>query len=641
MSRTIVNTASVRSRRTLGAHRIRRVQVIGGFLDGTDLELSDGLNCVIGARGTGKTTALELIRFALDALPSFQNDPERRRLESLIAKNLQGGRVELTIETKEGMTYRVSRSVGESPIVLTTTGKATQISLKEANLFQADIYSQNEVEGIADRPASQLGLLDAFEAERVAAINGHLNQLIRDLDTSAGMLEPMRLKIAALEEELAALPSLNEALKNMASAGGDNAETINEAHACKALRDREQRALEGTAEFLRGYTERLEEMQGQVGARVAVLFSRDVGSSGPNAGLVEMMKESLLTCAGRIDASLDEARRHVDEALQYLDESAQQLQMAHNEQELEFRKLIEQHQAAQGQAAERSRLEKARNELLAKQHNRDDLANQLKSLQAKRQTMLQQLSVLRDERFEIRRQVAQRISAALRDVVRVSVTQHGSPAAYQEVLAAALKNAKVKSGIVVPKLVNAFWPERLIELVRLGDTATMVAEAELSAEQAAKVVDALANSPVLHELETVELADLPRIELNEKGEYKESACLSTGQKCTTILPILLLESERPLLIDQPEDNLDNRFVFEGIVGSLRSVKQRRQLIFVTHNPNIPVLGDAERVFVLESNGSRACVAKCGSVDDCKEEIVTLLEGGEEAFRQRQSRYDYA
>ena len=114
--------------------------------------------------------------------------------------------------------------------------------------------------------------------------------------------------------------------------------------------------------------------------------------------------------------------------------------------------------------------------------------------------------------------------------------------------------------------------------------------------------------------------------------------LSTGQKCTAILPILLLDSDNPLIIDQPEDNLDNRFIFQTVVESVRRVKQHRQLILITHNPNIPVLGDAEQVVVLESNGVRARLAREGNVDACKDEIVTLLEGGVEAFQKRGERY---
>ena len=84
------------------------------------------------------------------------------------------------------------------------------------------------------------------------------------------------------------------------------------------------------------------------------------------------------------------------------------------------------------------------------------------------------------------------------------------------------------------------------------------------------------------------MADRPCIELRDGATYKESSKLSTGQRCTTILPILLVQSERPLLIDQPEDNLDNAFVYDTIVKALARRKGwSPDAIFVTHNPNIP------------------------------------------------------
>ena len=165
-------------------------------------------------------------------------------------------------------------------------------------------------------------------------------------------------------------------------------------------------------------------------------------------------------------------------------------------------------------------------------------------------------------------------------------------------------------------------------------------KAHLNGDQAGKVLEALDAPQALFDLETVELADLPTIRLNDGGHYKDTASLSTGQKCTSILPILLMDSDNPLLIDQPEDNLDNRFIYEAIVESVTRIKRRRQLIFVTHNPNIPVLGDADRVIVLESDGSRARRVNGGTVEQCKADIVTLLEGGREAFQRRRDRYDY-
>ena len=89
-------------------HRLKSISVIGGFLDGLRLELADGLNCLIGARGTGKTTALELVRYAMDELPA--NPAERRRIESLVKENLNGGQVEVEIETREGLSLVTSTS---------------------------------------------------------------------------------------------------------------------------------------------------------------------------------------------------------------------------------------------------------------------------------------------------------------------------------------------------------------------------------------------------------------------------------------------------------------------------------------------------------------------------------------------------
>ena len=161
------------------SHRIRSISVIGGFLDGTRLELSEGLNCIIGARGTGKTTVLEFVRFAFDSLHDRETDPaEYRRVDALVEQNLGGGRVEIEFETKDGLRYIVSRSVGEEPVVLTADGEATELTLKSGDVFRADIYSQNEIERIAGQSWSQLGLIDNFEATRIGDIGVQLRQVL-------------------------------------------------------------------------------------------------------------------------------------------------------------------------------------------------------------------------------------------------------------------------------------------------------------------------------------------------------------------------------------------------------------------------------------------------------------------------------
>lgn len=138
-------------------------------------------------------------------------------------------------------------------------------------------------------------------------------------------------------------------------------------------------------------------------------------------------------------------------------------------------------------------------------------------------------------------------------------------------------------------------------------------------------------------LERCEIEDKPLITLDEKP----IAGLSPGQRCSALIPVVLVEGEAPLIIDQPEDNLDNELVFDLVVDILRRLKEQRQVIVATHNPNIPVSGDAEQVIVLRSPSRRKClVAGYGSIDDDEviEHIKTIMEGGDKAFDMRAKKY---
>jgi hypothetical protein len=94
------------------------------------------------------------------------------------------------------------------------------------------------------------------------------------------------------------------------------------------------------------------------------------------------------------------------------------------------------------------------------------------------------------------------------------------------------------------------------------------------------------------------------------------------------------------LFDQPEDDLDNQFIFDQIVETLRSEKEQRQFLIATHNANIPVSGDAELILVLEADESHVAIADGGSIDreSIKDFVTRILEGGSRAFRIRKEKY---
>ncbi len=624
--------------KTKRRHQLKSLTIIGGFLDGLRIDLATGLNCIIGARGTGKTTILELIRYAMDTLPRRDVAPAaRKRIEALVDGNLEGGRIELEIETADGLHYIISRAVDEAPIVLDLQRQPTGIAVK--SLFRADVFSQNEVESIADQSRYQLDLIDSFTSEDVAALNARINVVCDDITALARDVETLTTKRTTAEEEAKQLPVIEAKLAAYAGGQGNDVAVINEAHRLKANRDREARAVRSTSVSLCEYVEQIQSVVGHAKAITGTHIPKDL-LAGPNTAILTRLQTQMLAAATATDAHLNKARHTIEDFLTHLSTAMSELRTAHEQQELAFRELIEKHKQHQAQSAERATLERRRNELGERKREAEEIGQQLVKHAQSHQKLLTQLSELRDRRFNLRKGIADRLTRALAPNIRVTVAQDGNPDAYQRLIEETLKGAGVQRGMIAQKLVRLLPPTQLAAILRAGESRLLMDGGELNADQAAKMLVTFSRPTILADLETVELLDEPTIELRDGEGYKPSTQLSTGQKCTTILPILLLESENPLLIDQPEDNLDNSFIFEAVVANIQTVKATRQLIFVTHNPNIPVLGEAERVVVMESDGEHGKKTREGTVDECKDSIVTLLEGGEEAFRKRGKRYQF-
>ena len=123
--------------------------------------------------------------------------------------------------------------------------------------------------------------------------------------------------------------------------------------------------------------------------------------------------------------------------------------------------------------------------------------------------------------------------------------------------------------------------------------------------------------------------------------HREFTKLSLGQQQSVLLALMLsAESSCPLIIDQPEDNLDGEFIYATLVPVLRRAKERRQVIIVTHNPNVAVLGDAELIIVMKAFNDRGSIVSRGSIDnpETQSAACAILEGAEEAFLRRAKMY---
>ena len=620
-------------------HVVLRLAVTGGFLTGVTLDFADGLNCLIGGRGAGKTTALEFLRFGLGLMPDPKMGGARQKaLQSLVKANLGSGRLTIGLRTKTNMCYTAGRAANETVQVLNEAGTAVPVSLDRDQIFGADVFSQNEIEEIASSPAAQLELIDRFQEQDASAIGRELEQLQRRLDQSTNDLRRIEDEIDDLRGKASELPALQEKLKGFTEVSGPDAARINAAHLAKSLRAREEKVPGAISAALNRVVREIRSTQVAFGTTVESQIDHEV-RRGANGDLFARLLSDIEAFSREMDAATTALRASAATAEASVGSLSSELAARHALQEAEYRSTIAASQEQDGRAAERSTLQQslaaaqvAATELRATEKQREEILSA-------RHELIRKTSELRDRRFALRKRTADRLTSRFPSI-RVSVLQAAELARYRDLVADALRGSGVKQGIVAEKLSQTFLPGELASVVAAGDYSIVAQRAGFDPERARKIVDALRSSGTYYVIETVDLDDRPCIELLDGGTFKESTQLSTGQRCTTILPILLTQSERPLLVDQPEDNLDNAFVYDTIVTALQAVKGSRQVILVTHNPNILVLGDAERVFVFASDGRHGSLRQVGTVDECKDDIERILEGGRDAFLKRKDRYGH-
>jgi len=572
-------------------------------------------------------------------MPDPKANPQRyRAIEALVKANLGNGQLRIELRTKTDMRYTAGRSAHESVQVLNEVGAPVPISLDRDQIFGADVFSQNEIEEIASSPAAQLELLDRFQEREAVAIDRELEQLQRQLDQSSVDLRRFDEELDDARGRASEMPVLQEKLKGLAEVAGPDASRINAAHAAKSQRAREEKVPGLIIAALQKLVREIRSIQSAFEAGVEAQLDTQI-RQGANRELFQALQEDVEAFSRHLietSESIENQARVVEERVRT---HASVLAEQHAVQEAEYRTITAASDEQSERAAERRALQtalagaqSAANEQLAKEQQR------LEMLKV-RTELLKRVSELCDQRFALRKQIAERLSSQFPSI-RVTVAQAAELQDYQELVTEALKGSGVRQGPTAERLCQVFLPTELAEVVANNDSSTLMERSGFDQERSKKILNALRNGGIHYAIETIALNDRPCIELLDGETFKDSTHLSTGQRCTTILPILLTQSERPLLIDQPEDNLDNAFVYDTIVRALQTTKGRRQVIFVTHNPNIPVLGEAERVFVFSSDGQHSSLKQVGTVDECRVQIENILEGGREAFLKRKVRYGH-
>lgn len=612
----------------------------GGFLDGRAVCFNENLNVLIGGRGTGKSTVVESLRYVLGLEPLGQD--AKAAHDGIVKHVLKSGtRIWLLIRVHHPARreYLIERTVPNAPVVRDDAEQP--LPLRPLDVVpRAQVFGQHEISELTKDGEKLTRLLDRFIASDDAAQVNKAEKR-QALAESRKKVSDAADELSKLDDRLAALPKLEETLKRFQEAG------LELKMKDKSVLIREEQLLKQADGVVSGVR------QLATGLRAAtpldMTFLDGVTDDLPSAEKLRGLKASFT----RLQEAIEQAAATIESEVATADGERARFQSewdAHRKTVDEaYEKTLRELQKSKIDGEEFVRLKKQIEALRPLRDQRAVLEKRLADERDSRRTRLVDWENAKAEQFRALERAAKKVTKRLEGRVRVRVTF----AAVRDQLITLLKEK------VGGRLSEALETLRNVEQLSLSELATagrsgkdsLVSKFGLLPAQSEKL--AQAPETVWMEVEELDLPATTTIELNTAPEGEDAVWqklddLSTGQKATAVLLLLLLDSDAPLVVDQPEDDLDNRFITESVVPKMREEKRRRQFVFATHNANIPVLGDAELIVGLAARNSGAqangaLTAKhMGAIDarGVRELVEEVLEGGRRAFELRRQKYGF-
>lgn len=601
---------------------IEKVQVEGGFLDGMSLELKEGLNTIIGARGTGKSTFIELIRYCLGIQG---HTPESHSKSIAHAKSvLKDGQVSVTLF--DGINnYHFSR---------TADGETIPPIPKDLRLPL--IFSQTEVENIGLVSSGRLKLIDDFIGDTEVFELRELSS-ISQIESFSSEIMKLSSTILDTEDRLLILPKLRNSLEDLLreekKLTAVSAQAQSKSQELNTLSDN---YLKVTADIgqLKEYIQEKENVKQDL-LNIFLYPSSLSFESDEIKEMYSLEKEAY----GLIDL----ANSKLDDVLSIANKKLSELHIQQSTITKNGQNLRAEVNLLQQGAGELSRqiqhLKEEISKLESIQKNNTDKKNRIAKLKVERDGILKTLEQTRSEKSQLREAVCRNLTDNLSPRIKVHLEVYSQLDEYQQVIINALKGSGIKYNDLAPLIAESIPPLLLLKITENDDVDMFISLLSITKERASRVLNALKSS--INSIATVKLEDEVTFELLDGSETKDLSELSTGQRCTVILPVILEHRESSLLIDQPEDHIDNAFIVETLIASIRRRHGQGQTIVTTHNANVPVLGEAEEVIHLNSDGTRGYVMASGPLLETKivNAISSVMEGGREAFQRRANFYD--
>ncbi len=609
--------------------RVIGLHVVGAFIEDVWLNLNQGLNALIGGKGSGKTALLECLRFVLNTpVPKERNDEILKHRQHILGT---GGCVECLVQQATGKQLLIVRRADSSDRITITPDddESTTVTASEEQIFPISILGWHEIESVADHASARIGILDrAGEPETVIQAYFEIRKHISQARDTFPLLQRQVKRLSKALQELWELRRKRSTLARLAE------DQLSE--------------LQNQYDWFLKAEERLEAIARDVELRRTQV--EDVVPSRVDTAILPLASAErhgdLQDALSNVEARANETRKAESNSIDALQLTLDALGVEAKSTSIVLGKAFQVFRDDKYTPAV-DVLSPEDRDVLTKQIQILEETKKLPSVESNCKEQLRELHTLAAQLHASCESVCN-----LRDIVvqfrsdLVATLNKELPGVKLEFRRSANKEARDRfqgnyqtEGTSLLGFVDSYDGRDAYE--RLRNLFAKLQTLGIDQEKWT-VEDYLFDAKFVDLLDVIDDDDVGMsLEVGNRG-FVEIQSLSAGQRCVAVFPLLLRNSRGPLVIDQPEDNLDNRYIADKIGPDLLNKKQNQQYLLTSHNANLVVLTDADLIVHVDSDGSHAEFPAFGFLawkqSVIKQSVLEVLDGGEAALVARQKKY---
>ncbi len=648
---------------------IERVEVTdSGFLGPIDLALNPQFNALIGGRGTGKTSILEYIRYAMQDQPRDLDDPklhdeiaqkrDRIILETLLSKN---GTVTVHwIKNRVRHLVRLGGSA-KSPTLQIGTDEPQDVSAEELRaILPLQAYSQKQLSTVGTRTQELQRLIKQPLQERLSAQAEQISEKRRRAEQLYDQVVELKDRSRTLGIKRRELKSVQEQAKSTEESLPELADDLQKALKENPLRLKEKQVVE---RFRTEITTVEDTVAAALKGLANMPHALSLDDESPQRASLLEVHDMLERLFDKVRAALRDVQSDVTTDSRSILDKMDEWQGGQESHEELYRKAEEEAKEHRDKLALIKSL-RGQEAIIQKDiEGLEESVSALPSLEEDFRGTWAEWVKLHKGRGDILEEACAQLSAKSEGEIEVELRRGADFTRALESLSGILQGCSIREAnwTAFRDYLNTDNPadawmklmEQLRPLAELkeedlaGDESVPeVPSWDLTPGMRRRIVGKLSPARRWLDIALTSLEDLPVFYFHPReGERIDFRNASAGQQATALLKVLLAESSGPLMIDQPEEDLDNAIIQE-ITEVIWDAKTRRQLIFASHNANIVVNGDAELVvhcaYREEGDRTKGYTAAEGAIDrpQIRDAIETVIEGGKQAFELRRQKYGF-